>query len=670
MKRRTANYKDSNPSFGTTQHNRLIKELLPTYLRIDDRDTSQLLAYIAEYAKYVHFYNEENEIDQDWQAFFTSDISVILAQIIAINLKKVNQNFKQKYQHVRLAYFQTSGANTTELPDKFVALEELFNIPYQLALQFNTWLNQIQQIHQTEKGELELIVEEKLIWIIQSRLSGAFNDLIAYAAMAQTALGKPILLDTSPFKDIWSEAETSPTSIKTIFKVSKYKKNNNEKINNAIFYIEQIFKVFYDGLCYIVRDFEQYFEKSLLYKSNHKPNIGLFITFLQLYKHAQDDLNELSNKILLFYYQKILRQEHRLGAPDMTYVCFNLAKHVEEHTIAPGTLLRARTNGQTILYKLREEIELNKSNVALVKTLFLSKNLKRSITNEFEVVTDIYAAPIANSKDGRGLPFELPDTPWPTFGEEQLDKSIYFQNMVHEEIGFAIASPIFEIREGERKIVLTVELEESSTYILERLVEDIKEKYQDETLQDAFFRIFSPFGKGNLSVYYTSEQAKNGWVEVETINISLPDKTIWPPVAIQIAFDIDIAQPPISPYNRSGKFTKYYDAIGLPIIKIILNDFTEPYAYSFIRHLKVERVAIDIEVQRIKNFRVYNELGEVNISQPFQIFGPSPALESYLLIGNKELFKKDLSSLDIQFTWQNLPANTGKNLMNILKIMD
>jgi len=46
---------DNNLDYGTTQYNRLVKELLPTYLRIDDRDTAQLLAYAAEYAKHINF---------------------------------------------------------------------------------------------------------------------------------------------------------------------------------------------------------------------------------------------------------------------------------------------------------------------------------------------------------------------------------------------------------------------------------------------------------------------------------------------------------------------------------------------------------------------------------------------------------------------------------------
>jgi hypothetical protein len=73
----------------------------------------------------------------------------------------------------------------------------------------------------------------------------------------------------------------------------------------------------------------------------HNPQNGLFLAFIQLFQHAQEHINTLGRKHLLFHYQDVLRFSKRSATPDQVALVFTLRKGVERHLIEAGTLLKA-----------------------------------------------------------------------------------------------------------------------------------------------------------------------------------------------------------------------------------------------------------------------------------------------------------------------------------------
>ena len=72
-----------------------------------------------------------------------------------------------------------------------------------------------------------------------------------------------------------------------------------------------------------------------------EPHIALFITFLQLFRHAQEGMNDIPRRHLDFYYNSVLCLEHRPADPDHAYLIFTLAKEFSEELMEKGTLLLA-----------------------------------------------------------------------------------------------------------------------------------------------------------------------------------------------------------------------------------------------------------------------------------------------------------------------------------------
>ena len=90
--------------------------------------------------------------------------------------------------------------------------------------------------------------------------------------------------------------------------------------------------------------------------------------------------------------------------------------------------------GSDILYQSVRSVVLNQGKVEALMSVFRANGR-------------LFFAPVANSADGLGAELDKTDPSWPPFGHAQLPPA---------PVGFALASPVLRMQEGERAI--TVEL--------------------------------------------------------------------------------------------------------------------------------------------------------------------------------------------------------------------
>lgn len=215
----------------------------------------------------------------------------------------------------------------------------------------------------------------------------------------------------------------------------------------------------------IAGDWVKFFEKTIdLEKQITEPHYALFIAFLKLFKYAQDDLNQLTKKHIDFYYKDVLKISEKPAVADQVFLIFELAKHITtSFKIDKGTKLKAGkdSTGVEVIYETDKEIVVNKTKIKELKALFFNKNdifnkPKPNPNNNYS----LYASPIANSSDGQGGEIETEDLSWKTFGLPSLsyskDKKEYTSNRQLASIGFAFASPILFLAEGDRTVILTL----------------------------------------------------------------------------------------------------------------------------------------------------------------------------------------------------------------------
>lgn len=606
---------------GSAQQERLLSSLLPGSIPIDERQLSDLLVFVAAYSSNVNFYNDQNEPAGDWSQFFSRDISVFLAGIIRTDLESIDFQFEEALHSTRLVNDPDERRNR---------LSVLFGIVQRIPEMLNGWYLRAQTLRRfDEETRLEKEIEQG----IQTDLCWQLQILTVLSGAALPGNAKKD--SASKYHRIWRlEKQEEIAGIET---------PDPSDLNALLGKIQEVHRKFYLFALYLRELTPALLEKSLEEKSDHQPHIGLLIAFLKIFRFAQDNLNTLTRRHLEYYFFDVLKQQKRAGVPDRSFVCFTLADFASPYLLPKNTLLLAGINqeGLESHYRTLLPLEINKARVAALKTLFVSKNPLISTGSSYKLVSNIYAAPVAASMNGLGLPFENPEKSWPVLGAEQIDKPADERRMVAGTLGFALASSVLLLSEGERTIKVTLAFNPGAFHQFESLIEDISHN-EGIDKESVFHRIFN----SSLELSVTGAE---GWIPVRRYGVN----PLWADQRIVITFGLTMADPAIAGYDP-GVIPEQYDT-EWPLLRILLAANEAVYIYSFLKVLRLETIDLDVEVRGMKSLQLYNELGLLDGSAPFQPFGPTPNRNAYLLVGNRELFIKKLTDLKINIHWNNLP---------------
>lgn len=204
-------------------------------------------------------------------------------------------------------------------------------------------------------------------------------------------------------------------------------------------------------------NWENFFESKTIDEKNKltDPHYALFYTFLKLFKYAQNDLNKITKKHIDFFYRDVLQLEERKAVSDQAFIIFELAKHVSSFMIKKGTKLNAGKDaiGKELIYEVDKDFVINKAQVKELKSLFTDKKTDETTGGLSKL--SLYASPISNSSDGEGTELDTDDLSWRTFGDtdpENPDRKL-------ANIGFAFASPILHLSEGDRIVTITLKVD-------------------------------------------------------------------------------------------------------------------------------------------------------------------------------------------------------------------
>ncbi len=620
---------------GTPQNERLLRSLLPDSIKVDERSVSDILAFASKFSEIIQYYDLTNSPVGNWSQFMQKDVSIFLATIVSTDIHKTEK------EHSRLINILNNAPRAEE---KLEALEGLMQQILDLAKQINDWyvhtlhMDRLNMMHSSE-------LENELENAIKQQLAQNLRDLLIY----QEDLGFNM---TGPF---------SADEIQDNFHPNWFKKHEQIGARNIIIkgqvsadkikeYSKKIriqFRTFYSVTAYILQIAPKYLVESLNLKHDHRPDIALFISFAKMFKKLQNQINTFTERHLDFYYYNILKQTQKGLTPDRANVFFKVATHIDNYLLEKGTLLSAGKDQEGVeqLYTTDENILLNQGQIESVKTLYISKNPKIGIGSSYRVITNVYSADIADSKEGKGGRFINDEENWPTFGHEILELPKGEQQMEFAQLGWAIASPILEMEEGHRVVSLKFNFVPSTMYTLNLLIKDISIN-QDISKEDAFSKIF----KNSLEVYFSTTE---GWMSAYTCEVLPPAD--WGSHEISIVATLADSGPAIVNYDPETMGDGY--TAECPIIRIVQRSEGSFYSYSFLKELEVKSVNIDVDVKGMRSLTLSSDIGTIYPNVPFQPFGAIPAIGSYFIVGKEEVFKKEVTDLQFNIEWHNLPSD-------------
>lgn len=631
-------HKRTDSRDGAGRKNRLLKALDPKEAPLDDRKIEDLLAQVKSYAAKVRFFPTPEEDDDtiiSWQTLLERDMSVMLASVVLSDPSEQ----EQLYNRFRRDLY----ADPTE-----EHLEKLFEPINTLRIQIERWHEQLSSDNP---------LRADLVLLTRSGLSPQLEKAISIAM----ALERPSsMLNLAIVKNsIWdfdsNELEPDPLLSLQTPDEGGIAAEEVHPLVEVSFSIDDIFQAFYQTTVEIISRSHEHLDFSLQQYPEHQPHLALLIAFLELFKHLQRDLNDVTRRHLDFFYRDVLHLSERPAIPDQVHVIFELAKGVNDYVVDFGTPLPGgaeQGSGKEIIYRTGENnteerapFVPNRAIVREIKNVYLELDLE---TKTHPV--DFHANPIANSADGNGAAFPVPGSSFDTFGvggrdeETKLTMCNFMQKtgqfLNKARIGFAIATPQLLLGGGVRNVQLKIK--------------GLKEILQNAQI-DKIGRI--------MEIWLSSEK---GWMPLKYLqpsstptNISyfniLPDTTesdgLDADRTLQIV--LPVSAPKIIPFDPTIHPGDLFPTTS-PVMKVILRNldkdhFSTSPVYEqlvidagFSLKTAVGDISAPDPANGLKDLFVQNLQQPVENGKTFFAFGQLPGNGVPLYVGSPEFFSKPI----------------------------
>ncbi len=398
---------------GTGQQQRMPEALKDGYVLVEERDYNEWIVFAGQFAQWIKYFDISNQVNGNWQPFFTSDISAVLGTIAIQDIDEYRRSFKEKFDILRadknklktdllketfnglfggiLTLCVAIDREAAKLPDGNPLKETIQNL-VRSRLQ-----NEFTQLLAVYKGaSIASLVKEAAYtgWTILNKQVESPSQIIAHARLSAAWLnGSATLNDYYNTAGLAANTEIFGTGTELYQKI-------HHAVNHNLF--TGIFDQFLKAYTRIIGNAEQLLLQTLSNWNSHAPHYALFLTFLKLFKYAKTGINTLTQRHLDFYYKEVLSLVPRAEIPDHVHLVMELAKQVDEYMLAKGRFFKAGKDslGKELFYSLDKDTVFNKATIAALMNVYKGDvdDKTGSISNKGR----LFAAAIANSQDGKG----------------------------------------------------------------------------------------------------------------------------------------------------------------------------------------------------------------------------------------------------------------------------
>ena len=629
----------------------------------------------ADIAAGMRYYNLANEVDGDWAPLFEADEAVNMAQLLSVDLLRIEAEFRQIASR-----------------DPHESCLFILN----LADRINQWFK---RLGASRHASAELLAR-KMATIIGDKLTRELHNLgrIAWRDEAYRTTA-----DFSRFDRVWALGDPQDENPFPASNIS-----DQLTVAELAGPLGAAFYAFTNAISLFKKTAAMVLQQSLE-SEQHDPAMGLFMVFLQLYQKAQHRLNRFTHRHLDFYYRRVLEIDNKDAEADCCYLLCEPRPGSGKTLVAKDTRFSAGKDSSLneIIYTADEDLLVRDVRLEALATLFLQHDKLISPEAELDLVTRLKVGrPVIPSDPEDWSGAQARPRPWSLFG---ADQSIEGPAMVRDSrMGFSIASPVFLLAEGTRNIELRIELDPLAINAVKRQVDELLDESSASQSAQAFINLFRDlfllyllnfkgqllaeyieklrakasllsidqdyrwkeieklFGKDWQWLFYTLFKqvfmlkltTSDGWLEVDNYSVAPYDEAKSSKhIGLTISFCLGADVVPISAYD--GDLHGGQLQTDLPVLQCELNSQSNFCPYSIFQRLPVESISIDAEVSGVRDLLVYNQHGQLDPSKPFQPFGPVPGGNSYLVFGSYELARKRLHHLKVDLEWGELPAQSG-----------
>lgn len=608
---------------GTEQSQRHPAPFRKDYFNVAEMELPTLLAIGIDTAGLVNYYNADNQKDGTWTRFFTGDVTMVLASIMATHLPKVDTDFRRACDQPARWHPPAAVAQAA--------------CCYRLARALDDWYTRLAPAD----DRCGMTVRQLIHRIIRRELRPFFHDLLSLLRRYPGQLLERHGIDVNAFSPVWAPGHR-PSEREPVDGPAESAPGAPE-IDTLL---QRWFQAFYNAAALVKGAASDQFEHACARK-DHEPALALFIAFAKLFRRAQQTSNRFCANHRDYYYRDLLQSRSGGCTPDTAIVLLSLDGSMPEVLIPKGTDFSAGQDAQgwELMYRSDNDLRVTDTSVGALHTLCFEKNPLISPETELDYVTVVRLTelPLSDRSALQDTGEQMP--PAPIFGSASGRSTAPAASAA--QLGLSIASPVLLLGEGERRIRLSIEFDATQADLLKNLIQTIGH-LTDTTDIGAFYKVFR-------QIFTIDLTADTGW---HTVADWHPDTALLTPPGKQnrLSFDMKLPQaaPPIVAYDPHLHGERF--ARGTPMVRLCINEQSEVYPYSLLSRLRLTEIRIDVEVRECKELLVYNHHGQINPSTPFQPFGPQPDVGSYLIIGSYEAARKRLAAFDVCLEWHQVPG--------------
>ncbi len=489
----------------------LLQALDPNSIQVDERTLCDRLAFTAQYAELILYYDQQNQLSGDWQPFLLKDPIILLAVIS----KTDYTHYYREFTAIRKRLFQAPELVVplaTNIGDRAQQFNRLFELLSAMFVEINRWIASMKL--DNRRYPLRNFVEQKLQALINS-LFQQFLQLQHRSALQskqQVKASDPQCYQN--FDQIWQRNGQQRDLL-----------SENSDWQQLFAVLQDLYHQVFSFFLQVIDSAEQGF-KQLLNTQSDYPDTALLIAFAKLMAHQQQSINQYGEQHLNFYYHTLLHQYPQGAEADQVYVCLRLAEKAIPLTLKARTAFLAGLypDKTEIIFTAERSTEINHAVIATAKTLYYQPPRCSD--------AGLYQARIAADQIQRDQQKNI--ISWPAFGSSSGTE--IFQ-------GFALASPLLYLQGGERTITLTMCFQGS---------------VQSNLFADSQFFLSTSKGWHPVMAQSTSDNAlQTKTIITLKITLALADPPIstsaapldgidspWPLCKVILAASTDLMQPP------------------------------------------------------------------------------------------------------------------------------
>ncbi|WP_417237172.1 MULTISPECIES: hypothetical protein [Flavobacteriaceae] len=569
---------------------------------IDSRTEKDDLNFLVNFASLINFYDKTNSVNGDWSPFLLKDPVFLIASIAKTPYTKIHSLFVQTC--ITLEELLACKKTTSEVNKKGKSITNCFNQLF----------NQLIGIFHLVERWIHFMLESPLAYNLKNYTINQVKEKYSQFLWAllwlkeQLHVGKQIkginsvnkYFYTSFNPKIWKQSDVKLTYLELLELKYPLKENTECDFYNSLKTTgETIFSFFNSIIEYSFVEFENIKKEKSLF-----PDTLLLQTFTELMKIYKSQLNGLTEKHLRFYYKDILRQKKQLAKADSVFACANLSEINTPFLLKKNTLFNAGqyADESTILFKTINNVSLNPASITKAYTV-TQKTKKNGFSKLYK--KQIEDVGIVKTNEEGNI------QSWKTFGSQNKPEGKEVQ------LGFAVASPMLQLKEGSRELHL------SFTFLTK-------------------IKNLSFFKKGR---YYLSTEEEWYTLSKENIEITRNTKN---KNKVHFKIILDKTAPAIVSFQKNP------DGITStwPMFKMSYDEFIDVTNPPQIKSLEIK-----VAVKEINSFQLYNDYGLLETEKSFQPLGPTPEKDQSFIIGNSEIFSKPVKTFSVQLNWNNLPSN-------------